>query len=926
MRDFLNLDHVYNSDIQGASSSSSLPLQTVPISKKGDTFKKEVMNRLEQIGIAQMAKNLSFRNYRKMYEGRLVYQDFDEAMTVTNDIMEFREKSDIPSFIKHYDILGTIINQLSGEFNTQKDKITVDSIDQFSQGEYFREKNAMISNYVREYFDLEFQRLMLMSGVEMQEEFESEEEQQQYLQYIEGEKAKLISPDRMEENLSKTFQTTIGEWAGHRLKADTIKFDMDSLDLEELVDYLLTGRYFRHYHIGYDYYRPETWRPETTFFSQDLNILYPQKGEYVGQILFLSGADTLQRYGHLLNEKQQEMLYGYDIKGTSSGDTYSLEGTLRRGLGEMQLIPDASYYQRDLAYRMQDIFEQPMGKQYKLNEDGEQEARPAWLDNSHRYGSIGNRYAKYLRDDIDVRDDILQITEAYFRGAKRVGLLTIQNELMEEPQQIEVEETLLKEFIKENKIKQLRTVSLKEAKENKEIDTIAWFYVPQVWKGKKINAGNTKLQKDIFFDIEPLEFQIRGDSNLFDVELPVAGIVTSSVADKIKPYQIDYNIAMNQIRSLLEKELGMGFMMDYNFLPSQYKNEMGETTRELIEEWRENIRELGFSFYDSSMQNTGGQNPNASVIQPIDISYIPQIKNKMELAEFWRQKALEQIGITPQRAGTPNKYETVEGIRSGQEASYAQTERIYRMFNTAKRKERELHLYVAQYAVKDNKDITVDYLSPDHGRIIKKFTDDKFWLRKINVIPINDSNQRKNLESFKSFMLQNNTMNADFLDYARLFTSDSFVTLVNYAEESRKRHEKETQASREHENSMLQKQIELTEKQDMDNKQHESDENQKDRVNVLRKAKIDAAAKIADNNFDMKYLKEIERMASDELVKEENETKTKLQERELTRKETKDDEDLKIALQKLKNETEKIKAQNRKSQNDLLIAKINNTR
>lgn len=925
MRDFFNLDHVYNSDVQGSTTDSSLPLQTIPISKKTDAFKKVMMDKLEQIGISQMAKNISFRNFRKMYEGELVYQDYDESLTVTNGIMDFKEKSQLPSFIKHYDIIGTVVNQLAGEFGSQKEKVKVNSVDEFSQGEFFREKNALISGYVKEYFDLELNRLLAMKGINPEQgEFESEEEQQQYLQQIQAEKDKIMDPRRIEETM-KDFKATIVEWASHRLRADTLKYDIDSLDLEEIVDYFLTGRYFRHYHIGYDYFRPETWKVETTFFSQDVGTLYPQKGEYVGQILFLSGADILQRYGHLLTEKQQKNLYGYEIQSLST-DRPSLSQTVERGFGTMQKVPDAAYYQRDLAYKMQDVFEQPMGTQYKKNSDGEIEGRPVWLDDRQRYGSVGSRYAKYLRDDIDVREDVLQVTEAYWRGAKRVGLLTIESELLEEPQQIQVDENLLKDFLKENDIKQLTTVTLKEAKENKKVNTIAWFYVPHVWKGKKINAGNSRLKEDIIFDVEPMEFQIRGDSNLFDVDLPVAGIVTVGIANKIKPYQIDYNIAMNQIRSLLEKELGMGFMMDFNFLPSQYKNEIGETTRELVEEWRENIRELGFSFYDSSMQNTGGQNPNASIIQPIDVSYIPQIKNKMELAEFWRQKALEQIGITPQRAGTPNKYETAEGIKVGQEASYAQTDRLYRVFETAKRKERELHLYVAQYCEKNNKDITVDYLDPDVGRIIKKFTDDKFWLRKINVIPTNDSEERKRLEGFKSFMIQNNTMDSDLLDYAKMFTSDSFVTLVEYAQRSRDRVEAQRQQQMQHEEAMLQGTIEDNKRVEAEERAFRAEENQKDRVNILRKAKIDAAAKIADNNFDMKYLDQIDKIASEELIKEERQTKTELQEREIIRKESKDDQDLKIALQKLKNETEKIKAQNRKSQNDLLMAKIRSTK
>ena len=773
--DFLHLDHLYQSNITGSDFIASLPLQAIPKGKKNKKWKQGVMDRLEQIAVYQVAKNIAFRDYRKMYEGRLVYQDFDDTVSVIKDIADFREEvADLPTHIKHFDIIGIITNQLSGEFDSQKDKIRVDSIDQFSRGEFFREKNTQVRKYVEDYFTLELKRLLVIKGINPSEtEFKSDEERQQYAQFIKQEQDKLIRPDQIEDDLSKNFKTVITEWAGHTLEADSIKYDLADADLEELVDYLLTGRYFRHFHIGDDFYRPDVgrdrWTPETVFFSQDLGTIYPQDGEYIGRLHFLSGADILERYGHLLPEKVQKDIYGYRVEASNT-EGVTFQESLKRGFGDAHIVPYKSWYQHDLAYKMQTAIGMPMGKEYTLDEDGNQVADLSWLDNSHRYGHINHRYAQFLRDDIEVRTDLMQVTEAYWRGYKMMGLLTMESPLTEDPVQMEVEEDLLKEFLTEYKIKQLRTVSLKDARKNREVNTIAWFYVPQIWKGKKLNADNgSKIEKDIYFDIEEMPFQIRGDSNLFDVKLPVAGIISSSIAQKIRPYQIEYNIVMNQIRSYLEKELGMFFMMDFNFLPSQYKNEMGETTKELIEEWRETIRDVGFGFYDKSPQNTGGQNPNANTIETADISFIPQIQNKIQLAEFFQRKAYEQIGITPQRLGNPNEYESVEGTKQGVQASFAQTERIYRRFNTAKRKEREIHLSVAQYCVKDNKDIVVDYTRPDGVRILKKYTDDDFWLRKINVIPTNDSSQRKNLEKFREMMIQNNTMDSDLLDYAKMF-------------------------------------------------------------------------------------------------------------------------------------------------------------
>lgn len=331
---FFNFDHVYLNNIGGNDYGATLPTQTVPFSKKKDSWKEETMDRLESIGIYQLAKNMSFRDYYKMYEGRLVYQDLDDTTSTVQDIADFRsEHANIPTFIKHFDIIGIIVNQLSGEFDSQKDKIRVDSIDSFSQGEYFREKNVQITQYAENYFDLELKRLLVLKGINPDienQEFETEEQQQQILQQLQAEKDKLIPPDEIEKKLSTDFKTVIAEWAERTLEADSLKFDMEDMDMNELIDYLLTGRYFRHYHIGYDYYKPESWKPETTFFSQDLDLVYPQDGEYVGRVFFLSGADVLQRYGSKLAKRDQEKLYGYSVEASSS-EGVSFNKVLEKG-------------------------------------------------------------------------------------------------------------------------------------------------------------------------------------------------------------------------------------------------------------------------------------------------------------------------------------------------------------------------------------------------------------------------------------------------------------------------------------------------------------------------------------------------------------------------------------------------------------------
>lgn len=883
---FFELDHLYKSDIGGSDYASSLPIQTLPRYKKNDDWGREVMDRLEEIGLYQLSKNIAFRDYRDMFEGRLVYQDFDDTLSTTQDIAKFREEElNLPTYIKHFDLIGIIVKQLAGELDKQKDLIRVDSIDSFSRAELFREKNTQIRKYTQDYFQLELQRLLVLKGINPnKQDFNSEEEKQAYIQYLEEEKSKLIPPRVIDQQLSKSFKTIMTEWGEYVLESDKIKHDLDTADYEDIVDYLLTGRYFRHFHIGYDYYKPDVgkdrWTPETTFFSQDLGIVHPQDGEYVGRVLFISGSEVLERYGDKLPKNIQEKVYGYNINSTKQG-SYSFKQAMRKGFSEHHLTPDPAYYQRDLAYKYQSALNIPMGELYTKDSEGEYQAHPHFLENDHNHNFIGTRYTQHLRKDIEVRTDLLQVTEAYWKSKKLMGLLTIENDFTDEPNQIIVDEDLLKEFLKENEIKQYRTVSLEEAKENKELNTIAWFYVPEVWQGKKISSTNSFLPEDIWFDIKPLPFQIKGDSEYYDLKLPVAGLITSSIAQKLRPYQIEYNIAMNMIRNSMEKHIGAFLMFDYNFLPSQYKNEFGEDTAELVEKFTQNIKDLGFEFYDSSPQNTMGQNPNAAIIQKQSISFVEDMQYYSQMAQFYKSLALEQIGITPQRLGTPSEYMSAEGIRQGVQASYAQTEGIYKKFNTAKRKETEIHLNVAQYCVKDNKNIIVDYIRDDGSRILKKFTDDDFYLRKINITATNDSEQRRNLETFRNMMLQNNTLDNDLLDYAQIFNSKSFKTLLDHASFSRDERNKKVREERQHQQVMMDKQLQAKQQEKLMDMEFEASENQKDRIKDLKEAEIQAVARAADNNADPKLIATISKIASDRIQKEQKGKALDLKEREV---------------------------------------------
>jgi hypothetical protein len=120
--------------------------------------------------------------------------------------------------------------------------------------------------------------------------------------------------------------------------------------------------------------------------------------------------------------------------------------------------------------------------------------------------------------------------------------------------------------------------------------TLEEIWVNEWWRGIKIGA-------DIYINIEPLEFS---------QTVPIVGIVNTtrntqgkSLLDLIKPYQILYNICMNQLWELLEKEVGVVFLGDLKVVPKK-------DSQDPIEMMLWNAKNRGALFIDTSIENTGG--------------------------------------------------------------------------------------------------------------------------------------------------------------------------------------------------------------------------------------------------------------------------------------------------------------------------------
>ena len=906
--------------------SSSLPNQAVNYHrKKNDKLAKKTADTLERIGRAQIRNNAKLNDYYRMAEGKLVWADYSDEEY--SDIPGLKglvaPNVEIPTFVKHYDLIGPITNQKVGEWLSNKDDFSVDCSDTYTDNELLRERTRMYEEYVQQQFELEVKYVLAERGFSERTEFQNEEEQQQYMQQLQEIRDSIKTPAQIERE-AKTYKTQAVHWANSVMENDYIRFDMEEIDREEMRDYALTGRFFRNYFVGYDYYKPERWDPREVFFSQDLDASKPQELEYVGRQYRIPIYKIKERYGHKISTQDIKRLDAYYnfIDNMSKQESLNSERGVKKALfGEGEMLPFYNYPEFKDAMEFQDMIGMPMGRNISQDEEGNEIETPYFIDPNFEYHSrFGD--SVITRDDINVRTDTCLITEAYYKSMKKMYIARYKDSDGVYVTDIFSSE-LLPEFIEQNNLRKDTSKTLEEIQQELENDTIYPIFVPEVRQCVVINTGSIGKEYKIYFD-DVLPYQIKGHSDIFDVRLPVAGIIDPNyLANKIRPYQIAYNICLNQIMNMMEKELGLFFLFDINLLPSEYKA-YGDTT-EAMSKLQEFIRDTSLAPIDTSKQNTQqGNISQSNMFMYQDMSYTNHIQARMAWAQEYKRLAWEQAGMTPQRMGNPSQYETATGVQQGVEASYAQTAGDDSKMSIARLRAMELHLAVAQYCQKEYKDQDFVYTASDGNKAFVHLSDPYFPLRRIGVFPINDAKRRAQRDTLVQTLMQTNTMGNDILDYAEVFTSKSTQEIIEVGKKANLRKLREMQETRAHEQELLDKQIKSQEQIKTMELENDNEQKRLDRENKVHVAEITAIGRASyQGEADSESINAIRQETEDAIRRTESEAKIEQGNRALNIKDKVENEKLSLQKEQLLLKNKEIDQKREQSQIDLLIAQTN---
>jgi hypothetical protein len=448
-----------------------------------------------------------------------------------------------------------------------------------------------------------------------------------------------------------------------------------------------------------------------------------------------------------------------------------------------------------------------------------------------------------------------------------------------------------RQYIDEEGYMQEQFVS-EEYKFNKELGDIALdeLWINEWWKGVKIGA-------DIYIDVEPLEYSQTP---------PIVGIVNTtrntqgkSLLDLLKPYQVLYNICMNQLWELLEKEIGVVFLGDLKVVPKKDSQDPIETML-----W--NAKNRGALFIDTSPENTGGA-VQFNQMSRVDLTRTAEIQSRIQLAQALRNEAYELVGITRQRLGSPSASETATATKEGLTQSFAQTETWFSWHDNTMQQVYQTMLEMAQYTELQKPTSTLNYLNSELESVFLKVTKNEL-LRELFVFVTSYAEDKVTLEQLRSLAQPALQNGAELIEIFDLYTASSERSLRHILQGVQDRKMamqqqgmQQKQQEMEMQQQQFQQKMQIDEQRRQEDNEREDMNKELDRQNKLEIVKLQAIANessYSDKDLTPLVIEQTKAAQQESMRRFEqnkNDQQVSLKQRELDIKEKDIDTKLKIA-------------------------------
>lgn len=876
------------------------PIQFLPRKDKDEAWGAWNLDWYEMQGLKHIRRNARrlMKNY-KLANGIIDRSDYiveeDNEMAELIDVLTKEDQSAFE--LKFFPIIPNVLNVLTGEFAKRNDRITYRAVDDISYNELLEAKRKMVEEVLVSEAEKKMQQTIESMGLNLQDE----EQAAQAQQMMQPENLKTLP--EIEMFFRKDYRSMIEEWATHQHNVDEERFTMKELENIAFKDMLITDREFWHFKMNEDDYEVELWNPVLTFYHKSPETRFISQGNWVGRVDLMTVADIVDKYGYMMDADELQMLEAiYPVKAAG----YLIPGVQN----------DGSFYDAT--------------RSHEWNTYGPSLGMRQFLSAQDMYPGVGDDIIyKILNESEDLQDfsdtNLVRVTTVYWKSQRMVGHLSRISE-----------EGILTELVVDENYKVTdkplydTTVIKNKSRENLIYgEHIDWIWINETWGGVKIGPnrptfyGNSDVNgfAPIYLNVKPLRFQFKGDFTLYGCKLPVEGAVfterntkSMSLVDKMKPYQIGYNLVNNQIADILVDELGTVIMLDQNALP---RHSMGE-------DWGHGnfgkayvaMKNFQMLPLDTSITNTENA-LNFQHYQVLNLEQTQRLMSRIQLANYFKNQCFESVGITPQRMGQQIGQETATGIEQAINMSFSQTEMYFIQHSEyLMPRVHQMRTDLSQYYHSHRPSLRLQYMTTMDEKVNFEMNGTELLARDLNVFISTRVNQRQVMEQIRSLALSNNTSGASIYDLGNIVKADSMAELTHVmkAIESKttKQQQEQQQAMMETEKMKQQGENERLEKEIA----YKENKDQMDREKDIRVAEIRSAGFTAmqDRNSDGQndYIDTLEYLDK----KNAQESNQQLaREREINR--TSHDQ------AKLQLERERMQAQERIADKELQVAREN---
>lgn len=294
-------------------------------------------------------------------------------------------------------------------------------------------------------------------------------------------------------------------------------------------------------------------------------------------------------------------------------------------------------------------------------------------------------------------------------------------------------------------------------------------WIIEVWEGYRVGD-------DMFFGIQPVEYQHVSIDNPNSQKLPYCGAVYSATNSKprslvsiLKPLQYMYIVLWYRLELAIARDKGKIITMDITQIPKS----MGITP----EKWLHYLSSVGVNFvnpYEGNPSDPSGTRAAAfNQFGQADLTMSNVIAEYIQLMEKIEQLAGKIAGITEQREGAVSASELVGNVERSVVQSSHITEPLFWQHNQCKRHVLNMLLNTAKGAWEETGKQKLSYIFDNGERAFLDITS-KFFYEDMDVFVSDTSKDLENIQKLQQLIQPAMQNGASLLEAAEILTNDNF--------------------------------------------------------------------------------------------------------------------------------------------------------